>query len=710
MDGENRITVTAADSSGNRSSDEIVITYDPLGQGDVIAPVVTITSPTMSPEFTTGSGTIDLVGTAADNISVTRVTWSSDSGAGGTANGTSSWSIDSIALEEGENRITVTAADSSGNRSSDEIVITYDVLGEDDVVAPVVTIMSPTTRPDFSTDSSTIDLAGTAADNVSVTRVTWSSDTGAGGAADGTSNWSIDSIALREGENRITVTAEDSSGNRSNDQIVITYDSPGQDDVIAPVVTITSPTTRPEFTSDTNTIDLAGTAADNVLVTRVTWTSDRGASGAADGTSSWSIDALPLQSGANRISVTATDAAGNASADEITVLYTPETDDVAPTISITSPSDTGSFTTGDDSITVSGSASDDTAVTSVTWRLDGGDSANAIGLEEWTTPVILLDAGDNTIEVEATDAAGNSSSAQIVVTLEVATPDVLRGIAVIGDSNADEFRANDNRGGAYAATTLNWVEQLVRYRGLNFGTWGNRGSPRRTGYQFNWALSGATAASMISGGQHTGVAQQIAAGDVSLVFIDIGFNDFAREKYAEIYSGSLSGSALNRKIEGIIDDITEAVETVQAAGSVEVVVAGLIDYSVSLPNFTAAFPDAARRQAVTDSIRAVNDGLITMAASKGAAYVDQPANTAAIFAQANANWFLDVGGELIDMMNPGNEPHHARLNDASQHAGTVFNAIYFANMNFIDVVNSAFDTSLVPFSESEILRAAGIDP
>jgi hypothetical protein len=62
------------------------------------------------------------------------------------------------------------------------------------------------------------------------------------------------------------------------------------------------------------------------------------------------------------------------------------------------------------------------------------------------------------------------------------------------------------------------------------------------------------------------------------------------------------------------------------------------------------------------------------------------------------------------MMNPGNEPHHARLNDASQHAGTVFNAIYFANMNFIDVVNSAFDTSLVPFSESEILRAAGIDP
>ena len=44
--------------------------------------------------------------------------------------------------------------------------------------------------------------------------------------------------------------------------------------------------------------------------------------------------------------------------------------------------------------------------------------------------------------------------------------DILHGIGVISDSNSDEYRADDNRGGDYAATTLNWVEQLVRYRGV----------------------------------------------------------------------------------------------------------------------------------------------------------------------------------------------------------------------------------------------------
>ena len=38
------------------------------------------------------------------------------------------------------------------------------------------------------------------------------------------------------------------------------------------------------------------------------------------------------------------------------------------------------------------------------------------------------------------------------------------GFGVIGDSNSDEYRADDNRGGLYAATTFNWVEQLVAQR------------------------------------------------------------------------------------------------------------------------------------------------------------------------------------------------------------------------------------------------------
>ena len=65
------------------------------------------------------------------------------------------------------------------------------------------------------------------------------------------------------------------------------------------------------------------------------------------------------------------------------------------------------------------------------------------------------------------------------------------GFGILGDSVSDEYRADDNRGGAYGPTTLNWMELLVRYRGLDSGPWGTRSAPRRTGYEYNWARSGA---------------------------------------------------------------------------------------------------------------------------------------------------------------------------------------------------------------------------
>ena len=49
----------------------------------------------------------------------------------------------------------------------------------------------------------------------------------------------------------------------------------------------------------------------------------------------------------------------------------------------------------------------------------------------------------------------------------------IRGIGVLGDSVSDEYRANDDRGGSYRATTLGWTEQLVFRRGLNFGPYAN---------------------------------------------------------------------------------------------------------------------------------------------------------------------------------------------------------------------------------------------
>ena len=73
----------------------------------------------------------------------------------------------------------------------------------------------------------------------------------------------------------------------------------------------------------------------------------------------------------------------------------------------------------------------------------------------------------------------------------------LNNLGIVGNSNSDQYQANDNRGGAYASGTYNWTEQFVLPCCVNLGDWRSWGDPRRTGYAYNWARSGATAANVI---------------------------------------------------------------------------------------------------------------------------------------------------------------------------------------------------------------------
>jgi len=92
---------------------------------DSTPPNIGITSPTSSSTYTATSASLNIGGTASDNVGVQRVQWSNSLGGSGTASGTTSWSVSGIALQSGSNVITVTAYDTSGLSRSDTITVSF---------------------------------------------------------------------------------------------------------------------------------------------------------------------------------------------------------------------------------------------------------------------------------------------------------------------------------------------------------------------------------------------------------------------------------------------------------------------------------------------------------------------------------------------------------------------------------------------------------
>lgn len=178
-----------------------------------------------------------------------------------------------------------------------------------DTMAPTVAITSPTTTGTYTTATSSLSLAGTAADNRGMSQVTWANSRGGSGAAIGTTSWTVSGIALQLGTNVVTVTAQDTAGNTGTATLTVNLS-----DSTPPTVDILSYTRTAH-----HVVTLHGTASDKVGVRVVTWSNNRGGSGTAIGTTSWTASGVRLQPGWNVLTVTAVDGAGNTAATTVTL-------------------------------------------------------------------------------------------------------------------------------------------------------------------------------------------------------------------------------------------------------------------------------------------------------------------------------------------------------------------------------------------------------
>lgn len=322
----------------------------------------------------------------------------------------------------------------SESPTSPSETVSHPYITPADTDSPAVVITGPTAGASYESAGAAVTLTGSATDDVGVMRVVWSNNRGGNGIASGTTSWSTGAISLQTGVNVITITALDASDNSGTASISVNYGTTSAGDTTPPTVTITSPTTGTSYASTGSTVTLAGTSGDNVGVVRVTWSNNRGGSGTASGTSRWSTAGIPLQSGSNVLTVTAVDAANNATTDGLTVTYSAP-DTTPPTVAITSPTSSATHTTTSGNIAIAGTAGDNAGVVRVTWSNSRGGSGTASGTTGWSVTGIALQSGNNVITVTAVDAANNSATDTLTVVRETSTAG---GVTLAWDSPSAE--------------------------------------------------------------------------------------------------------------------------------------------------------------------------------------------------------------------------------------------------------------------------------
>lgn len=187
-------------------------------------------------------------------------------------------------------------------------------------------IRSPTASA-VETFGATLPVSGIAADGIGETTVAWQTDRGAAGNAAGSAMWSIPAVPLSIGLNTVTLTATDSAHHTASATLAVTRKTPagtpatpGPPDKTPPAINVTSPSTT-ILSTNSATIDVRGTASDNVGVVNVTWRNALGGSeGIASGTNEWTASGIPLYPGTNMIVVRAFNAAGNSGWRSLTVI------------------------------------------------------------------------------------------------------------------------------------------------------------------------------------------------------------------------------------------------------------------------------------------------------------------------------------------------------------------------------------------------------
>jgi lysophospholipase L1-like esterase len=226
-----------------------------------------------------------------------------------------------------------------------------------------------------------------------------------------------------------------------------------------------------------------------------------------------------------------------------------------------------------------------------------------------------------------------------------------------------------------SAGDRNWVELLQMLRSPDDVT------------IYNVARDGATSASLLSGGQHTRVANLVAAGVVDSALLMIGANDVTQ------YLGGILAGNPDQFVNTVVANVTAAVDTVTSAGPVALVVANIPDIGVTPLVRQLLHNDPVYLQRLTDAIGEADRQIEAVAAAYQVPILD----------------FFDLSYLALQPLEIGGVEVSNFFAPDHYHPGTVAQGAI--TNTFLDALNIGYgtDVTTLSLSDQEILTVAGID-
>ncbi len=260
-----------------------------------------------------------------------------------------------------------------------------------------------------------------------------------------------------------------------------------------------------------------------------------------------------------------------------------------------------------------------------------------------------------------------------------------------------------------------WYEVLALTRGGVIGVGGyasNWDLVRSSGYEYDWATPGVTAADVRYRWSSTDLGnwltfypiynntlQNHLQNRAEAVSILLGANDF-NDAYGAIANGADPSGLIGR----VTSDIQWVINRVQSAKSTLPIVLVSIPDLGATPDVRASVPDPAKRAIVAAAIERVNSNLQAMAVAEGIAFADIYPVTRDLV-QGQTLYFGAV--DLIYASDPDNNPRFLFCRDGF-HPNTCAQA-KMANV-ILGALNQRYGFGFAPILNSEALALLGINP